>query len=216
MANVKISALPAATTVASADVLPIVQSATTKKATFGDVAGAVGGVRVFASAAARNTAITAPAEGMVVYLTDINVLQVHTGTAWCTVTPQGASTNTAYTYNPADVSNSFYDAGSGTNATVTVDTGTSAIVTVGAMVYAPSTRQWAAGVGVSGASTIAASDAFAAYHQSAGNTSTASISFKLDGLTAGSNTFRVRVKGIDGSYAQTVYRNWITVTGIPS
>lgn len=42
MANVKISALPAATTVASADVLPIVQSATTKKATFQVLSDALG------------------------------------------------------------------------------------------------------------------------------------------------------------------------------
>jgi len=41
MANVKISALPAATSVAAADVLPIVQSATTKKATFQNVIDAV-------------------------------------------------------------------------------------------------------------------------------------------------------------------------------
>jgi len=42
MANVKISALPAATTVASADVLPIVQSAITKKATFQVLSDALG------------------------------------------------------------------------------------------------------------------------------------------------------------------------------
>ena len=42
MANVKISALPAATSVAAADTLPIVQSATTKKATFQNVIDAVG------------------------------------------------------------------------------------------------------------------------------------------------------------------------------
>lgn len=85
MANVKISALPAATSVAAADVLPIVQSATTKKATFTDVAGAVGGVRVYASAAARNSAITSPTEGMCVYLTDEDTLQIYTGSAWVAV-----------------------------------------------------------------------------------------------------------------------------------
>ena len=37
MADAKISALPAATSVAGADVLPIVQSATTKKVSFTDV-----------------------------------------------------------------------------------------------------------------------------------------------------------------------------------
>lgn len=41
MANVKISALPAATSVAAADTLPIVQSATTKKATFQNVIDSV-------------------------------------------------------------------------------------------------------------------------------------------------------------------------------
>jgi hypothetical protein len=85
MANVKISALPAATSVAAADVLPIVQSATTKKATFTDVAGAVGGVRVYASAAARNSAIASPTEGMCVYLTDEDTLQIYTGSAWVAV-----------------------------------------------------------------------------------------------------------------------------------
>jgi len=85
MANVKISALPAATSVAAADVLPIVQSATTKKATFTDVAGAVGGVRVYASAAARNSAITSPTEGMCVYLTDEDTLQIYTGSAWVAI-----------------------------------------------------------------------------------------------------------------------------------
>ena len=85
MANVKISALPAATSVAAADTLPIVQSATTKKATFGDVAGAVGGVRVYASASARNSAITSPTEGMCVYLTDEDTLQIYTGSAWVAV-----------------------------------------------------------------------------------------------------------------------------------
>jgi len=85
MANVKISALPAATSVAAADVLPIVQSSTTKKATFTDVAGAVGGVRVYASAAARNSAITSPTEGMCVYLTDEDTLQIYTGSAWVAI-----------------------------------------------------------------------------------------------------------------------------------
>lgn len=85
MANVKISALPAATSVASADVLPIVQSATTKKATFGDVAGAVGGIRVFASTAARDAAITSPAAGMVVYVNSNDAsegLYHYSGGAW--------------------------------------------------------------------------------------------------------------------------------------
>jgi len=100
MANVKISALPAATSVAAADVLPIVQSATTKEATFTDGAGAVGGVRVYASAAARNSAMASPAEGMCVYLTDEDTLQIYTGSAWvaigATKTVSGVSDGLVY------------------------------------------------------------------------------------------------------------------------
>ena len=98
MANVKISALPAATTGASADVLPIVQSATTKKATFGDVAGAVGGIRVFASTAARDAAITSPAAGMVVYVNSNDAsegLYHYSGGAWY----KGGSWNQPWGYN---------------------------------------------------------------------------------------------------------------------
>lgn len=39
-------------------------------------------VMVFASVSDRNTAITTPEEGMVTYLTDINLFQVYTGSAW--------------------------------------------------------------------------------------------------------------------------------------
>lgn len=98
MANVKISALPAATSVASADVLPIVQSATTKKATFGDVAGAVGGIRVFASTAARDAAIISPAAGMVVYVNSNDAsegLYHYSGGAWY----KGGSWNQPWGYN---------------------------------------------------------------------------------------------------------------------
>lgn len=58
MANVKISALPAATTVASADVLPIVQSATTKKATFQVLSDALGVTSTVAGSSAGMVFIT--------------------------------------------------------------------------------------------------------------------------------------------------------------
>lgn len=100
MANVKISALPAATSVAAADVLPIVQSATTKKATFADAAAAVGGIRVYASTAARDSAITSPAAGMVVYVNSNDAsegLYHYSGGAWY----KGASWNEPWGFNSA-------------------------------------------------------------------------------------------------------------------
>ena len=39
-------------------------------------------VMVFATASARSSAITAPSEGMVTYLTDSNSLWYYSGTAW--------------------------------------------------------------------------------------------------------------------------------------
>jgi len=39
-------------------------------------------VMVFASASARNTAITSPIEGMMAYLSDSNALTIYSGTAW--------------------------------------------------------------------------------------------------------------------------------------
>ena len=37
---------------------------------------------VFATASARSSAITAPSEGMITYLTDSNTLWYYSGTAW--------------------------------------------------------------------------------------------------------------------------------------
>ena len=39
-------------------------------------------VMVFATASARSSAITAPSEGMVTYLTDSNSIWYYSGTAW--------------------------------------------------------------------------------------------------------------------------------------
>lgn len=47
-------------------------------------------IMVFASAAARNTAIVSPSEGMFVYLADTNTLQFYTGTAWTNFESGGA------------------------------------------------------------------------------------------------------------------------------
>ena len=46
-------------------------------------------VMVFATAAARTAAITAPSEGMVTYLSDSNILQVYTGASWLTISDDG-------------------------------------------------------------------------------------------------------------------------------
>jgi hypothetical protein len=60
-------------------------------------------VMVFASAAARNTAITAPTEGMIAYLSDTNALTLYDGAAWVGAVNTGSLNGyTGVTY--ADVS----------------------------------------------------------------------------------------------------------------
>lgn len=47
-------------------------------------------VMVFASAAARSSAIPSPSEGMMTYLSDTNVVQVYNGTAYASIAGGGA------------------------------------------------------------------------------------------------------------------------------
>lgn len=61
MASVKISALPAATSIASADTVAIVQGGTTKKATFGTVA--LGAVTATTTTIGAGAAITSSGAG---------------------------------------------------------------------------------------------------------------------------------------------------------
>jgi hypothetical protein len=49
-------------------------------------------VMVFASSSARSTALTAPTEGMLTYLSDTNVFQYYTGSAWSDLLPSGTQT----------------------------------------------------------------------------------------------------------------------------
>jgi len=48
-------------------------------------------VMVFADGTARDAAVTSPTEGMVVYLTSTNFLQIHDGTSWNDVIDSGGS-----------------------------------------------------------------------------------------------------------------------------
>lgn len=50
-------------------------------------------VRVFASAAARDSAIPTPTEGMTCYLTDVDLFQIYTGSAWAAIGGTGATGN---------------------------------------------------------------------------------------------------------------------------
>lgn len=98
---------------------------------------------------------------------------------------------------------------------VTARTGTSAVVILTALVNQATTGNSAMmGVAVSGASTIAATDAKAviAYDPSATNSETVSGAVLITGLTPGDNTFTAKYKANGGTNATFTDR---TITVIP-
>jgi hypothetical protein len=184
-------------------------------------------LRVFTTEAARDAAITSPSEGMIVYLTaptipaatggstqiPTGIRTIYNGTNWVCITPIGAysepvgtTTSTSYT--------TTLGGSPGTNATVTLVTGTTARVSVRADHYLSGTGGSFVSVAVSGASTVAASDAFGIYQvgHTVNQEHAVGTTFMISGLTAGTNTFSLsyRVTTATGSF----YARGLIVEGI--
>jgi hypothetical protein len=159
-----------------------------------------------------STRPASPFEGQMIYETDTDRMLVYNGSAWATLTPQSA---TVLTFE-STVSTSFTDLTTSGPA-VTLATGTTALVTINT--YSDNdtgtigNQQTYMGVAVSGATTLAASDDYSASHRLGPNLASISSTFKLTGLTAGSNTFtaKYRVTGATGRFQ----KRSITVVGIP-
>jgi hypothetical protein len=172
-------------------------------------------VMTFTTEAARDTALPSPTEGMMAYLTaptvpaatgeytklPTGIFSVYNGTSWTCLTPVGAETTTGGTTSSSSFTATL--SGGGTNPSVTLTTGTTALVTISSWSGTPGTGGFifaAQGVAVSGASTIAAADRWAL---NSGN-GTASPSgfgatFIFTGLTAGTNTFTLQYKSNSGT-----------------
>jgi hypothetical protein len=187
---------------------------------------------VFTDEAARDAAITSPTEGMIVYLTAATVpaatggitgipsgiQTIYNGSVWVCVTPiiamtanQGTTTSTSYT---ATLSGS-----PGTNPSVTLVTGTTARVTVGAELTSSSTISEASvSFAVSGATTLAASDNNRANSDSpspAGTFISCESTTVITGLTAGINTFTINYAGATSAgHTKSYNHRRITVQGI--
>jgi len=184
-------------------------------------------VMTFTTEAARATALPSPTEGMMAFLTaptvpaatgeytklPSGIFTVYDGSAWTCLTPVSAETSTSGTSSSASYTSSL--TGGGTNPSVTVTTGTKALVTISDWSGTPGTGGFifaATSVAVSGATTLAANDRWAL---NSGN-GTASPSgfgatFMINGLTAGTNTFTMQYKSNSGTGSWS-YRN-ITVAG---
>jgi len=185
------------------------------------------GHNIYTNEAARDAAITAPVEGMMVYLTaptvpaaagattflPSGVQTIWNGFVWVCVTPvgslsntSGASTNTAYHTTLT---------GDGTAISVTLVTGTTARIDMNAVgAHSTTSKRIFLSYAVSGATTVAAADANAIDVNEAVGTYQMSLSRSniITGLTAGTNTFTLNYKGQVGT-ATWISRNLI-VTGI--
>lgn len=80
-------------------------------------------VMVFASAAARTSAIASPQEGMISYLKDTNSTEYYSGSAWAAIGGGGASGKVL------QVVNVVYSTSSATSSTTFADTGLTASIT---------------------------------------------------------------------------------------
>ena len=183
---------------------------------------------VFTNEAARDAAITSPVEGMMAYLTaptvpaatgattavPTGVTTIYNGSVWVCVTPVSAFSRT--TASTTSTSNVTTLTGDGTAISVTLVTGTSALVCVSGL-FQPGGGALTAytATAVSGATTISAasSTVTTAFAQAnASYFSPFSVVATMTGLTAGTNTFTLNYS----TSANTVnfYQRYLTVQGI--
>lgn len=158
------------------------------------------GVWVFASAAARDAAVTSPQEGNVCYLKDTDAIMTYSGSAWVAVGGTASFNTASAVVATAESTSSTTYVALTTALAVTVTTGTKALVSIGSRFgngATTNTSQYM-GFAVSGASTVAASDQYAIGYQYFGSSvnyqPVQNGTFLVTGLTAGSNTFSTRYK----------------------
>lgn len=155
--------------------------------------------------------------GMTLFQTDTLTLVHYTGTAWCEVTPYSAKVNTQ-----ENTTSTTYTDLTTAGPSVTVTTGTKALVMLGAYLFNAANLQvsYMAPV-VSGATTISAatneSNGIVVQWLATGtNIGQASCfgTFLLTGLTAGANTFKAQYRTTSTGTCYATFRN-ITVVGVP-
>ena len=163
-----------------------------------------------------STRPASPADGLVIYETDTNLVKAYNGSAWETVNPISNVASAQVLTAQTTSSTSYTDLATAGPA-VTLTTGTSALV----LVIAGYVDLSAVGPGcamsfaVSGATTIAASDDYRGVlsADSGYNASSIAMLTKLTTLTAGSNTFTAKYRQTAASTGEYINRS-ITVWAI--
>jgi len=152
-----------------------------------------------------------PFEGQMIYETDTDLMLLYNGSAWVCITLKSSLDETTRT-----TSSTSFTTLTGAPS-VTLQTGTKALVTVAGMMSQGGTAGYATiGCVVSSASTIASSDTKAAVIYwgagDLGNDKTTSFTYLETGLTAGSNVFTMQVKCPGATL--TIKQKSLTVVGV--
>jgi len=182
---------------------------------------------VFTNEAARDAAIVSPTEGMHAYLTaptvpaatgtstalPTGVQTIYNGSVWVCLTPIGSrsDTSTANTTSTTYVTTLTLD---GTAISVTLVTGTSALVQMESTSSVNAVASNILSFSVSGATTLAATDSNGSrdVSEAAGRLVGVSRALIITGLTAGTNTFTLNYRTDSGTITYAT-RN-IIVSGI--
>lgn len=187
------------------------------------------GVKVYADSSARDAAYGGAGEptleeGEVCYLTGTDKVQVYGGTAagWLEVGPKTfpvTAISSAQVTTAQSTSSTSYTDLSTVGPSVTLTTGTSAIVLFGGR-YDDDGNLGNDGYisyAVSGATTVAASDTFSCYGiQAYGGEMNVPLNYQhlVTGLTAGSNTFTLKYKKSGGTSTAGFSYRFITVIAL--
>ena len=180
---------------------------------------------IFLNEATRDAAIPSPVEGQQCYLTaptvpaatgtttavPTGVRVIYNGSVWVCTTPVGALSNTSATTTSTSYVTTL--TGDATAISTTLVTGTTAHIQFGGRIDANTTLNASMTFSVSGATTVAASDAngtLTTISTSFGNNLYRSCIFT--GLTAGTNTFTLNYK-TSANTATCVHRN-LVVCGV--
>ena len=186
-------------TVAPGDVL----RANSGTAAYNNVIGNLyAGQPIFTNEAARDAAIPSPYEGQRVYLTaptipaatggvtaiPTGVTTIYNGSVWVCTTPVFANTGNQGTTS-AGVYSASLSGSPGTNPSVTLVTGTTALIWMSVEAQGPSANIFIASLAISGATTRAAADDDGIRVRNSSFQDTYARSYIATGLTAGTNTF---------------------------
>jgi microcystin-dependent protein len=183
---------------------------------------------IFTTEAARDAAITSPIKGMRAYLTaptipaatsggytavPTGIQTIYNGSIWVCVTEVGAGRlgNTGYATSSTTYVTALSDT---TPISVTLSTGTSALVSFGLSGYTGGTYAVIQSISVSGATSIAASDSYAIFLDQTATAQqlSSTFNFVMTGLTSGTNTFTLNYR-VAGSTGQWVRRH-LVVKGV--